>query len=57
MQNPVTPIFDAPLARRASAAAAKSPLRFSGVIDEMIAPKSVGSTPCEREKKSGAITR
>ena len=38
-------------------AAAKSPLRFSGVTEPMIAPKSVGSTPCEREKKSGAITR
>ena len=57
MQNPVTPTFDAPRSRRAAVAAAKSPLRFSGVMEPMIAPKSVGSTPCEREKKSGAITR
>jgi len=57
MQKPVTPIEVAPSARRASAAAAKSPFRSAGVIDEMTAPKSLGSTSWERAKKSGAITR
>ena len=40
-----------------SAAVAKSAFRFAGVIDPITAPKSLGSTSCERAKKSGAMMR